>query len=43
MQYPEPSPAAGICRTVSGGMNMPYSLMQNEPIAPAAGSSPYSP
>ena len=25
------------------GRNMPYSLMQNEPIAPAAGSSPYSP
>ena len=34
MQYPEPSPAAGICRTIPGGENMPYSLMQNELIAP---------
>ena len=34
MQYPEPSPAAGICRTIPGGGNMPYSLLQNELIAP---------
>ena len=52
MQYPEPSLAAGICRTVPCSRNMPNSPAWQEYAifidaerthSPAAGSSPYSP